>query len=51
MIDFETEYAEYECGRSETGSQKDLKRKKKWCIRCSISSLIMVLLGELGNFN
>ena len=28
QIDFETEYAKYECGRSETNSEKMNKKKK-----------------------
>jgi len=46
QINFETEYAEYECGRSETDSTKMNKKKKKWCIRCSISFLVLFLLGS-----
>ena len=41
-INYETEYAEYECGRSETDSQKLAKKKKQWCIRCSIVCLVLI---------
>ena len=50
QIDFENEYAEYECGRSETGSQKADNERKKWCIRCSISCIILVILGKQTRF-
>lgn len=45
-INYETEYAEYECGRSETDSTKMDKKKKQWCIRCSIICLVLILLGK-----
>jgi len=47
QIDFENEYAEYECGRSETGSEKAQKAKKQLCMRCWISFLILFLLGSV----
>ena len=46
QINFETEYAEYECGRSETDSTKMNKKKKKLCIRCSVLLLVLFLLGK-----
>ena len=46
QIDFETEYAEYECGRSETDSEKMEKKKKQWCNRCLIICLVLILSGE-----
>lgn len=46
-INYETEYAEYECGRSETDSTKMDKKKKQWCIRCSIICLVLILLGAV----
>ena len=42
QIDFETEYAEYECGRSESGNQM----KKNKCHYSVIVSLILLLSGK-----
>ena len=46
QIDFETEYAEYECGRSETDSEKMEKKKRQWCSRCFVICLVLILSGK-----
>ena len=45
-INYETEYAEYECGRSETDSLKMAKKKKQWCIQCSIICVVLIISGK-----
>jgi len=46
-INYETEYAEYECGRSETDSLKMAKKKKQWCIQCSIICVVLIISGSV----
>ena len=47
-INFETEYAEYEC-RSETNHKKKKKEITKFCIKCSIICSVLILSGEINN--